>query len=77
MEHLKYPIGRFIMPDPIDKDMRLHFIHVLQQLPDLLQNAVKDLIMGQLTTPYREGGWTLLQVVHHLAKQSYERIYSV
>ncbi|MEJ9151265.1 YfiT family bacillithiol transferase [Bacillus smithii] len=67
MEHLKYPIGRFIMPDPIDKDMRQHFIHVLQQLPDLLQNAVKDLSMGQLTTPYREGGWTLLQVVHHLA----------
>lgn len=44
-----------------------NFIHVLQELPSLLQNTVKDLSTEQLQTPYREGGWTLLQVVHHLA----------
>jgi uncharacterized damage-inducible protein DinB len=67
MEHLKYPIGPFTMPEHIDQDMRKNFIHVLQELPSLLQNTVKDLSTEQLQTPYREGGWTLLQVVHHLA----------
>lgn len=39
----------------------------IEVLPSLLEKAIKDLTDAQLDTPYREGGWTVRQVVHHLA----------
>jgi hypothetical protein len=64
---LRYPIGRFAMPDVLDADERTGAIATLAELPEQLRNAVDGLSAAQLSTPYREGGWTVRQVVHHVA----------
>jgi hypothetical protein len=62
-----YPIGRFERPAIITPDDRLNAIATLAELPEMLRNAVDGLDTAQLSTPYREGGWTVRQVVHHVA----------
>jgi hypothetical protein len=63
----RYPIGKFTAPERITKDELLGAIAALADLPTELRNAVKGLKFAQLNTPYRDGGWTVRQVVHHLA----------
>ena len=63
----KYPIGGFAAPETITPDDRTGAIAILAELPEQLRNAVDGLNSSQLSTPYRDGGWTLRQVVHHLA----------
>ena len=63
----RYPIGNFAAPDPIKPDDRVSAIVALADLPTELRNAVQGLNFAQLNTPYREGGWMVRQVVHHLA----------
>jgi hypothetical protein len=67
MEALRYPIGRFSMPELSTPASRAAQIETLRLLPERLRAAVAGLDDAQLDTPYREGGWTLRQVVHHLA----------
>lgn len=67
IEKLKYPIGTFKTPKTIDKTTRKKFIHDIESLPDNLKNATKGLNEDQLNTPYRPDGWTVRQVVHHVA----------
>jgi uncharacterized damage-inducible protein DinB len=62
-----YPIGKFSKPEPISVDDRIAALRNLADLPSELHNAVKGLSYEQLNTPYREGGWTLRQLVHHIA----------
>ena len=64
---LRYPIGRFQAPAEISSDDRLLAIATLAELPSELHNAVRGFDGEQLDTPYRVGGWTVRQVVHHLA----------
>jgi uncharacterized damage-inducible protein DinB len=66
-DDLRYPIGRHRPPVSIGKDDCLQAIFVLAELPEQLRNAVRDLDSEQMNTPYRPGGWTLRQVVHHMA----------
>ncbi len=66
-DSLKYPIGKFIPPGTISEEDIICWTAVLEKLPLLLRQAVQDLSEEQLNSPYREGGWTLRQVVHHLA----------
>jgi uncharacterized damage-inducible protein DinB len=63
----RYPVGRFAPPSTITPDDRTDAIATLAELPEQLRNAVDGLSFAQLSTPYREGGWTLRQVVHHVA----------
>jgi uncharacterized damage-inducible protein DinB len=63
----RYPVGRFTVPSTISPDERTDAIATLAELPEQLRNAVDGLSFAQLSTPYREGGWTLRQVVHHVA----------
>jgi hypothetical protein len=63
----RYPIGRFVRPDPITPGMRRDAVETLAELPTMLRNAVDGLDFAQLNTPYREGGWTVKQLVHHVA----------
>lgn len=67
LEDLKYPIGRFAAPQESGPAARAAQIEELRQLPERLREAVAGLHGAQLDTPYREGGWTVRQVVHHLA----------
>jgi hypothetical protein len=63
----RYPIGKFTPPDSISKDELIGSIATLADLPSELRNAVKGLAYEQLNTPYRDGGWTVRQLVHHVA----------
>ena len=63
----RYPIGRFTPPETITAGDRGYAVGVLADLPEQLREAARDLGPEQMDTPYREGGWTVRQVVHHLA----------
>jgi hypothetical protein len=63
----RYPVGRFTAPSSISPDERTDAIATLAELPEQLRNAVDGLSFAQLSTPYRDGGWTLRQLVHHVA----------
>lgn len=65
-QDLRYPIGRFAPPAASIPGVRAAQIETLRQLPERLRAAVAGLSDAQLDTPYREGGWTVRQVVHHL-----------
>jgi uncharacterized damage-inducible protein DinB len=64
---IRYPVGRFDFADPHRSEDRPVWIQQLTAAPSNLRGAVTGLSDMQLDTPYREGGWTLRQVVHHLA----------
>ncbi|WP_369692146.1 YfiT family bacillithiol transferase [Formosa haliotis] len=67
LESLKYPIGQFECPNPItDKDVKA-WIDVLNRFPSRLNALVKPLTDFQLDTEYRPEGWTIRQLVHHIA----------
>ncbi len=63
----RYPIGKFTRREQLTAAERATAIAVLEALPENLRAAVAGLSDAQLETPYRAGGWTLRQVVHHLA----------
>lgn len=67
LEKLKYPLGRLAFPENFTAELFSTMINDLKEFPALLANEVSNLNEEQLNTPYREGGWTLRQVVHHLA----------
>ncbi|MEP3211362.1 MAG: YfiT family bacillithiol transferase [Maribacter sp.] len=67
LEKLRYPIGHFECPKEISTAQINDWIHVLEALPLRLQTLVKNLSAEQLETPYRPDGWTIRQVVHHIA----------
>jgi hypothetical protein len=64
---LRYPVGRYAPPAEIARGDRAAWIKDLVYLPAALQTAVDGLSEHQLDTPYRPGGWSVRQVVHHLA----------
>jgi len=64
---LRYPIGRVSRAATSDPSARAAQIQTLRLLPERLRAAVAGLSDAQLDTPYREGGWTVRQVVHHVA----------
>jgi DinB superfamily len=63
----RYPIGKFEYPESLAPGELKNAIATLAEAPGLLRNAVAGLHHAQLNTLYREGGWTVRQVVHHLA----------
>lgn len=66
MEELRYPIGKY-EPQPYSEKQKEQWLIDIQFLPQHLENAVLNLDEAQLNTQYRPGGWTLRQVVHHVA----------
>src|SRR5690349_19079858 len=67
MDDLRYPIGRFQPSPSSTAEGRAAHIAVLRELSERLSEATDGLEEAQLDTPYREGGWTVRQVVHHIA----------
>ncbi|MGP8173880.1 MAG: YfiT family bacillithiol transferase [Terracidiphilus sp.] len=67
LDDLRYPIGRFSPLASSLAGIRAAHIQTLRLLPERLRAAVAGLSDAQLDTPYREDGWTVRQVVHHLA----------
>jgi len=66
MADLRYPIGKFNYTEPLTEENRQAFLNDIAQAPAHLRSAVKKLSQAQLDTPYRPGGWTVRQVIHHL-----------
>lgn len=65
-ESLRYPVGRYERPVHVTSQDRAQWLAELEALPAQLRQAVEGLSDEQLDTPYRPGGWTIRQVVHHL-----------
>jgi hypothetical protein len=66
MEDLRYPIGKYIV-QPFSDKLWQEWVMDIKNLPQHLENAVLNLDEVQLDTPYREGGWMVKQLVHHVA----------
>ena len=66
-EDLRYPVGKFEMPTEWNAADIAKSRHILGLLPVKLKSAVSGLSDTQLDTPYRDGGWTVRQTVHHVA----------
>ncbi|MEK3780129.1 YfiT family bacillithiol transferase [Paenibacillus sp. FSL R5-0810] len=64
---LRYPIGPFAWEGTATAEQRESWISDIEKLPSMLSAAVQGLSEEQLGLPYREGGWSIRQVVHHLA----------
>lgn len=64
---LQYPVGRFTEPDVVTEAALAAAIDGLAGLPAAMRSAVASLTPAQLETPYRDEGWTVRQVVHHVA----------
>lgn len=64
---LQYPVGRFTAPDTVTSTMRRAAIDEIAALPIAMRAAVRGLSVAQNETPYRDGGWTVRQVVHHVS----------
>jgi hypothetical protein len=67
MEDLRYPIGKFAYDKESTPQKRAGWMRDIAELPVKVRAAVAGLSAAQLDTPYRDGGWTVRQVVHHFA----------
>jgi len=65
--HLQYPVGKFEIKPGTTHEERRTLIESITQTPARLRAAIANLSTKQLDEPYRPGGWTVRQVVHHLA----------
>ncbi|MFL5808992.1 MAG: YfiT family bacillithiol transferase [Flavisolibacter sp.] len=63
---LRFPIGKY-EPQEFSQKLKEQWMTDLRFLPNAIENAVRNLDEKQLHTPYREGGWTVHQLVHHVA----------
>lgn len=63
---LRFPTGRFTFDPDVTPDTRRAAIAAIRATPAALRGAVRGLTEAQLNTPYRDGGWTVRQVVHHV-----------
>ena len=64
---LQYPIGKFALPQTLSSKERSIAIETLAALPQQLAAALDGLTNSQIDTPYRPGGWTIRQLIHHIA----------
>ena len=62
----RYPTGKFTFNPNVTSEMRRQSIAAIRETPAALRAAVRGLNDAQLNTPYRDGGWTVRQVVHHV-----------
>jgi hypothetical protein len=66
MNDPRYPIGRY-EPKPYSESQKKEWLNNIRQLPTELENSIQNLDAAHLHSPYREGGWTIHQLVHHVA----------
>lgn len=66
MESVRYPIGEFV-EQPYSEILLKEWLLDIKYLPNYIENALINLDEHQINTTYREGGWTIRQVVHHVA----------
>jgi len=62
----RYPIGKFSFEGPLTAERKKQYLNDIEQTPARLRTAVRGLSDEQLNTPYRDGGWTVRQLAHHV-----------
>lgn len=67
LEKLRYPIGEFLAPEVYSDEYLVEKIATIASFPERLKKEILHLSDEQLNTPYRPGGWTIRQVIHHCA----------
>lgn len=67
LEPLRYPIGRFKRPTEVTADDVAQYIATIEALPQQIRDTIAGWSEAQLETPYRPGGWTVRQLIHHVA----------
>ena len=67
LDRLRYPIGKYEFPDDVSQSVIENWIQTIEELPEKLEKAIRPLDDDQLDTPYRTDGWTIRQLVHHIA----------
>ncbi|MCP9201233.1 putative metal-dependent hydrolase [Gramella sp. GC03-9] len=67
LDKIRYPIGKFEFPDNVTDFQVEQWIDILEEFPGKLNRLVRPLSSVQLNTPYRLQGWTIRQLVHHIA----------
>jgi hypothetical protein len=67
LEKLKFPIGQFTAPEPVTEEHLKNYISDIENFPGELKALVSGITENQLNTCYRENGWTVKQVIHHIA----------
>ena len=67
LEKFRYPIGRFDANQDLNEANFAIWMEVIADFPNQIEKVVSDLSVEQLSTPYRPGGWTVAQLVHHVA----------
>ncbi|AHV97324.1 YfiT family bacillithiol transferase [Paenibacillus sabinae] len=67
MDTLRYPIGPFVSVENPSSEQYSLWIEEILKIPGLLRQTIEALTLEQLNTPYRPGGWTVQQVIHHMA----------
>jgi len=67
IEHLRFPVGKFSPPAEITTQQINEWIDIIEAFPSRLRSLAGDLTDTQLELRYREGGWTIRQVIHHVA----------
>ena len=65
-QDLRYPVGKY-EPKPFSRELKEEWLAAIRFLPQALEYAITNLDEAQLQTPYRDGGWTVHQVAHHVA----------
>jgi len=67
MEHLQYPIGKFSIKESYSMEEIQSFFYSIENIPSEIKNYVQNFSEIDLNTPYRPGGWTAKEVIHHLS----------
>jgi len=67
VDDLRFPIGKFNLEKEVSETQISSLIDQIEALPQLLKRAVQELKEEHLESPYRTGGWTIRQLVHHIA----------
>lgn len=68
MDDLRFPIGKYTPPESITAEDVAGWIEDIRVLPSAIRSAVQGMSEEQLHTPYRPGGWTVKQLVHHVSE---------
>ena len=66
-QDLRFPIGEFNSDFEVTSEKRAEFIRTIEELPQKVADEIKDLTEEQIDTEYRPEGWTVRQLVHHIA----------
>jgi len=67
LENLRYPIGKYKRPEQYTSQSLNDWMNIIEALPQWLDICIENLDEAQLHVPYRDGGWTIQQVIHHVA----------